>query len=60
MAVPKKKTTPSRRGMRRSHDSLDAPTYIEDRESGELRRPHHIDLKSGRYRGRQVVEPRND
>lgn len=59
MAVPKKKTSPSRRGMRRSHDKLAAPTYVEDKESGELRRPHHIDLKSGRYKKRQVLEPKD-
>ena len=55
MAVPKRKKSPSRRGMRRSADALQAPTYIEDKDSGELRRPHHIDLKSGMYRGRQVL-----
>src|ERR1700751_2979759 len=55
MAVPKRKTSPSRRGMRRSADALKAPTYIEDKDSGELRRPHHIDLKTGMYRGRQVL-----
>lgn len=60
MAVPKKKTSPSRKGMRQSHDGLAAATYIEDKESGELRRPHHIDLKTGKYRGRQVLEPRED
>jgi large subunit ribosomal protein L32 len=60
MAVPKKKTSPSRKGMRQSHDKLAAATYIEDKDSGELRRPHHIDLKTGKYRGRQVLEPRED
>lgn len=45
--------------MRRSHDRLSAATYIEDKDSGELRRPHHIDLKSGKYRGRQVLEPKD-
>jgi ribosomal protein L32 len=25
---------------------------------GELRRPHHIDLKSGMYKGRQVLKKR--
>jgi large subunit ribosomal protein L32 len=58
MAVPKRKTSPSKRGMRRSADALKAPTYVEDRNSGELRRPHHIDLKTGMYRGRQVLEPK--
>ena len=60
MAVPKRKTTPSKRNMRRAHDRLSAPAYIEDADSGELRRPHHIDLKTGVYRGRQVLEPRDD
>ncbi len=60
MAVPKSKITPSRRGMRRSHDRISPSAYIEDKESGELRRPHHIDLKTGKYRGRQVLEPQDD
>ncbi len=60
MAVPKRKTTSSKRGMRRSHDKLAQASYIEDKDSGELRRPHHIDLKTGKYRGRQVLEPRED
>jgi large subunit ribosomal protein L32 len=56
MAVPKRKTSPSKRGMRRSADALKNPTYVEDKNSGEMRRPHHIDLKTGMYRGRQVLE----
>ena len=59
MAVPKSKVTKSRRGMRRSHDKLKNPAYVEDRDSGELRRPHHIDLKTGMYRGRQILEPKD-
>jgi large subunit ribosomal protein L32 len=58
MAVPKRKVSPSRRGMRRSADALKQPTYIEDKDSGELRRPHHLDLKSGMYNGRQVLKKR--
>jgi large subunit ribosomal protein L32 len=60
MAVPKRKTTPSKRGMRRAHDKLSGSSYIEDKDSGELRRPHHIDLKTGKYRGRQVLEAKDD
>ena len=56
MAVPKRKVTRSKRGMRRSADALKNPSYVEDKNSGELRRPHHIDLKTGMYRGRQVLE----
>jgi large subunit ribosomal protein L32 len=58
MAVPKRKTSPSKRGMRRSADALKTATYVEDKNSGELRRPHHIDLKTGMYRGRQVLTPK--
>ena len=60
MAVPKRKTSPSRRGMRRSADALKRPTYVEDKDSGELRRPHHIDLKTGMYRGRQVLKVKTE
>jgi large subunit ribosomal protein L32 len=60
MAVPKRKTSPMKRGFRRSADALKSPTYTEDKNSGELRRPHHIDLKTGMYRGKQVLEPKSD
>lgn len=49
-----------RRGNRRATDALKRPAYIEDKDSGEHRRPHHIDLKTGMYRGRQVLEPKDD
>lgn len=55
MAVPRRKTSPMKRGFRRSHDALAAPTYVEDKDSGELRRPHHVDLKTGMYKGKQVL-----
>ena len=58
MAVPKRKTSPMKRGFRRSADALAANPYVEDKDSGELRRPHHVDLKTGMYRGRQILEPR--
>jgi large subunit ribosomal protein L32 len=60
MAVPRRKTSPSRRGMRRSADALKRPSYIEDKDSGELRRPHHIDLKTGMYKGRQVLKVKTE
>ncbi|HFA60282.1 MAG TPA: 50S ribosomal protein L32 [Rhodospirillales bacterium] len=55
MAVPKKKVSKSRRDKRRTHHRLTPPTVVEDRDTGEFRRPHHIDLKTGMYRGRQVL-----
>lgn len=60
MAVPKKKVSRMKRGFRRSADALVAPIYVEDKESGNLRRPHHIDLKSGKYRKKQILEPKTD
>ncbi len=60
MAVPKRKTSPSRRGMRRSAYALKQPAYVEDKDSGELRRPHHVDLKTGMYRGRQILKAKKE
>jgi large subunit ribosomal protein L32 len=60
MAVPKRKTSPSRRGMRRSHHALSPNSFIEDPDTGELKRPHHIDLKTGTYKGRQVLVKKDD
>lgn len=60
MAVPKRKVTRMKRGNRRSADALKAPAYVEDKDTGELRRPHHIDLKTGMYRGRQVLETKDE
>tara|TARA_B100000579_G_C22271767_1_gene594149 strand:- start:81 stop:272 length:192 start_codon:yes stop_codon:yes gene_type:complete len=59
MAVPKRKTTPSKRNMRRSHDSIKNLNIIEDKESGEPRVSHRIDLSTGMYNGRQVLKPKS-
>ena len=55
MAVPKKKTSKSRRNMRRSHDSISGNAYVECPQCGELARPHHICNACGHYHGREVV-----
>ena len=47
MAVPKRKTTPSKRNMRRSHHRVKAINIVEDKKSGEYRLSHHVDLKTG-------------
>jgi large subunit ribosomal protein L32 len=60
MAVPRKKMSKSRIGMRRSGQKMQIVTWIEDKTSGELRRPHHIDLKTGMYKGRQVLDTKAD
>ncbi len=60
MAVPKSKISNSRRGQRRAHDSLTADPITIDKDSGEARRPHHIDLSSGMYRGRQILPSQSE
>ena len=55
MAVPKRKTSPSRMGMRRSHHALSAEAHNECKNCGELKRPHHVCSHCGHYDGREVV-----
>jgi large subunit ribosomal protein L32 len=55
MAVPKRKTSPSKRNMRRSHHALAAEARGECANCGELKRPHHICPACGHYDGREVV-----
>ena len=45
--------------MRQSHlkTKLLKTNFVEDKNSGELRRPHHIDKKTGEYKGRKIVDP---
>jgi large subunit ribosomal protein L32 len=59
MAVQKSKVTRSRRGMRRSHDALSAPTLTVDATSGETHRRHHV-TADGFYKGHKVVAGRED
>lgn len=59
MAVPKRKTSKSKRNMRRSHHALKPVNWAEDATTGEPVRPHHIDLKTGMYKGKQVIQGRD-
>lgn len=59
MATPKKKTSKSRRDMRRSHDALTASTYMECPNCGELKRPHSVCPKCGQYNGKEVVKQKS-
>ena len=54
MAVPKKKTSKSRKGMRRSHDKVAAPNVVYC-ECGEPVLPHRACSVCGTYKGRQVI-----
>lgn len=54
MAVPKRKTSKSKRDMRRSHHALETVTVVENKTTGTLTRPHHVS-PDGHYNGRQVT-----
>lgn len=54
MAVQKSRKTPSKRGMRRAHDSLKSPTLSVEPTTGETHRRHHVS-PDGFYRGRKLV-----
>ena len=58
MAVPKRKTSKSKRNMRRTHHRIKDSNVIEDKKSGEFRLSHHVDLKTGLYNGRQILDPK--
>jgi len=59
MAVQQNRKTPSKRGMRRSHDALGKATLSTDPVSGELHRRHHV-TSTGYYRGKQVVQIKSE
>tara|TARA_B110000444_G_C18483915_1_gene430387 strand:- start:345 stop:518 length:174 start_codon:yes stop_codon:yes gene_type:complete len=56
MAVPKRKTSSSKKRMRRSHHKLTSVNVSEDKKSGEYKLSHHVDLKSGFYNGKKILD----
>ena len=56
MAVPKRKTTVSKRNKRRSHHRISNVNVVEDKKTGEYRVSHHIDLKTGFYNGKKILD----
>jgi large subunit ribosomal protein L32 len=59
MAVQQNRKTPSKRGMRRSHDKLTASTLSIEPTTGETHLRHHISA-DGFYRGRKVINKTQD
>jgi|JI7StandDraft_1071085.scaffolds.fasta_scaffold786212_1 large subunit ribosomal protein L32 len=56
MAVPKKKTSRSRRDKRRAHDAIKFTAAVEYCPScGEPKLRHHACLACGTYRGMQIT-----
>ncbi len=59
MAVQQSRKTPSRRGMRRSHDALTGKALSTDPVSGETHLRHHV-TADGFYRGRKVIAEKGE
>jgi len=59
MAVQKTKVSPSRRTMRRAHDSLSSPAMAVEPSTGETHLRHHIS-PNGFYRGKKVIQKNDD
>ncbi|UCF95309.1 MAG: 50S ribosomal protein L32 [Desulfobacterales bacterium] len=60
MALPKRKTSKSKRDKRRTHQKLAAPNVATCPECGEAKLPHHACPSCGSYKGRTVVETEED
>ncbi|HUF22321.1 MAG TPA: 50S ribosomal protein L32 [Burkholderiales bacterium] len=59
MAVQQNKKSPSRRGMRRSHDALSTPPLAVEPTTGEVHLRHHIS-PTGYYRGKKVLKSKEE
>lgn len=60
MAVPKRKTSKSKRDMRRTHKKADAPNLTSCPQCGESKLPHRACPNCGTYKGREVVSSDED
>ena len=56
MAVPKHKTSKSRRDKRRTHKKAAAINLAKCSNCGETKEPHRVCPNCGTYRGREVIE----
>ncbi|MBF0589556.1 MAG: 50S ribosomal protein L32 [Magnetococcales bacterium] len=56
MAVPKHKISKSRRGKRRAHNAINAPSLSVCANCQEPVMPHRVCPKCGWYKGREVIE----
>lgn len=56
MAVPKRRTSVSKKNKRRAHDALVAPNPVACPDCGEPTQRHRVCAHCGTYRGRKVLE----
>lgn len=57
MAVPKRRTPPSKQGKRRSHHHVSTPQLVRCSQCRSTRVNHRICPVCGIYNGRQVLGP---
>jgi len=56
MPNPKSRHSKSRTRQRRAHDALKTPQFYIDKDTGEAMKPHRINPTNGMYKGRQIIE----
>jgi large subunit ribosomal protein L32 len=60
MPNPKRRHSKSRTRQRRAHDALQVPQYFIDPATGEPMQPHRVNLKTGMYKGRQILKAKEE
>jgi len=56
MAVPKRRTSTTRKAKRRTHIKLTAPNISACPNCGEMKRNHHVCGNCGFYAGKDVLK----
>ena len=56
MAVQQRRVSKSRKGMRKSHQALKAPTTGVCKQCGKPVKPHRVCKACGYYNGKKVIE----
>ncbi|MDR2520235.1 MAG: 50S ribosomal protein L32 [Eubacteriaceae bacterium] len=56
MAVPKRKTSKSRRDKRRANYKLESPAKSLCPTCGAAKLPHRVCPTCGQYKGRQIIQ----
>ena len=60
MAVPKRRTSRSKRDKRRSHDAIGTAPRSSCPQCGAAKQPHRVCASCGTYRGREVIQTDED
>ena len=60
MAVPKRRTSRSRRDKRRTHDAIGVSPRSKCPQCGAPKLPHRVCGSCGSYKGREVIESAED